>query len=173
MRDSIYGQTQKQMVEHITRYVENTPGLSLTGSDPRKLCIEQRVDGKALNISCAQLEAVLLREDSEGKSFIQINFQSGQKILVTEHFIGFKPAFHPELEMEKLPRVVTTPDLVSVFEAIQEAIDMGDGHREDVLLLKRVFDSLLAGGEAVGFDLSTERSWFLRLPFNSGVKGTA
>ena len=93
----------------------------------------------------------------------------GKKILLTDQLIGFKPFPIPDLDVSKLPKVVTTVDLLSVFEAIEEASTVS-ARTEDADTLKRVFQSILMGGEDVGFDLSTEKSWLRRL---SGVVSKA
>ena len=87
-----------------------------------------------------------------------------EKILLTDQLIGFKPWPVPELDISKLPKVVTTLDLLSVFEAIEESVTTMSGRPEDTDTLKKVFNSILLGGEDIGFDLTTERSWLRRLP---------
>jgi hypothetical protein len=59
--------------------------------------------------------------------------------------------------------VVTTSDVVSVFEALEEALQDEVFNFEEIETLKKVFESVIAGGERVGFDLATERSWLNRL----------
>ena len=115
----------------------------------------------------ASVEEVLVREDSDGRSFLQVNFLDGKKILITEKLVGFKPAETLGLDLRKLPKVVTTPDLVSVLEAIEESVN-NYGHRaEEVDVLRRVFDSVLNGAEAVGFEVGAERNW---LNFIANIK---
>ena len=52
---------------------------------------------------------------------------------------------------------------MSVFEAIEEAVTSAS-RPEDADALKKVYQSILLGGEDIGFDLTTERSWLRRLP---------
>lgn len=152
-------------LEKISQYIESSPGLEHQMLEGSQVKVCQRIDGKVIHIDGNGVEEVLNRIDVDGKSFIQINFVSGEKILLTEQLIGFKPIPYKGLDMEKLPNVVTTPDLFSVFEAIQEAMSE-DCAEEDVEVLKRVFESVTRGGEAIGFDLSEEKKWLQRLTFN-------
>jgi len=80
-------------------------------------------------------------------SFLQVNFLSGKKILLTENLIGFKPVPSRGLDLSKLPKVVTTPDLLSVVEAIEDSISFAVAN-DELDVLKRVFDSVLRGAEA-------------------------
>jgi predicted glycosyltransferase len=65
--------------------------------------------------------------------------------------------------MEKIPKVVTTPDIQSVFDAIQEVLQSND-EQEELDVLRKVYDSVLCGGESVGFDLKEERKILACLP---------
>lgn len=121
--------------------------------------IFQRVDGKTIRFAKQEVEEVLERFDSEGKMFLQVNFLSGRKILLTEKLVGFKPCPTKGLDLRKLPKVVTTPDLVSVVEAIEESLNSMKPRFEEVEVLRRVFDSVLLGAQEVGFDLEAERTW--------------
>lgn len=132
------------------------------------LYIEQAGDQKRVLVRLEDLEEVLFRSDTEGRDFIQVNFCSGKKILVTDKLIGFKPVALVGLDLAKLPRVVTTPDVLSVFEAIQDALHASEAQPGEVAALKRVFESVVAGAEAVGFDLSVEKSWVRRIPSSVG-----
>ena len=73
--------------------------------------------------------------------------------------------------MSKLPKVVTTPDLISVLEAIEEVIHLRDSE-SDVDVLKKLYISVLEGAESVGFDLTEEKIWLQHLNY-SGQKATA
>ena len=138
----------------------------LTDTESRE--IVQKIDGKRIVIRASELDDVLFRTDTDSQDFIQINFSSGLKILMTESLIGFKPATLSGLDMSKLPKVVTTPDILSVFEAIQEALYFSEKNPQDELqMLKKVFDAVVTGGEAIGFDLAYERSWIGRIPTNT------
>jgi hypothetical protein len=156
----------------IRQFVSHASGLRSTDVSPATTRIEQGTDGKGLSIQSGDLEEVLFRTDTDGQSFIQVNFRTGYKILITDTLIGFKPAQLTGLDMGKIPKVVTTPDIMSVFEALQEALYSGDPKDEEVSVLRRVFDAVVTGGEAVGFDLKTERSWLGRIP-HIGTKSAA
>ena len=158
--------TMDASLEKIMSYLDTCTGLEHSVSSPQKLRIKQKVDGKEIQLDSAKVEDVLSRIDAEGKDFIQVNFYSGAKILLTQQLIGFKPVAGNGLDIEKLPNVVTTPDLFSVFEAIQEALSE-DTEDDDVEILKRVFEAVVIGGESIGFDLAEERVWLQRLTFSS------
>ena len=151
-------------MNQIVSYLNKSVGLELCMSDDQPLKVKQRLDGNEIRIDHSRIEEVLDRIDADGKDFLQINFHSGLKILLTEQLIGFKPMASEGLEVDKLPNVVTTPDLFSVYEAIQEAMSEDCGE-DDVEVLKRVFEAVVLGGEAIGFDLSEERLWLQRLTF--------
>lgn len=156
----------------IRKYVARADGLRECDGGSAYIRIHQVIDGKSLNIDAANLEEVLFRSDADGQDFIQVNFRSGAKILITDTLIGFKPTVLNGLDMAKLPRVVTTPDILSVFEAIQEALHSSDPQGTELALLRRVFEAVISGGEFVGFDLNRERAWLRRIPA-SVVKVTA
>ena len=121
--------------------------------------IFQRADGKVMAINVSEVDEVIPRTDADGKDFLQINFNGGKKILLTDNLVGFKPLPSIGLDMSKLPKVVTTPDLHSVVDAIEDSILSGQTAGDEVDILKKVFDSVLRGAEAVGFDLTPERIW--------------
>jgi len=151
-----------QNIVKILDFVGRSSGLKSWVAEGKNLHITQTTDGKSLNFNDRDVDEVISRIDSEGHPFLQINFMSGKKILLTDCFIGFKPAQCSGLDMEKLPRVVTTPDLLSVVEAIEDSMG-SDTSSEEVDVLKRVFDSVLRGAESVGFDLTSERLWLQRI----------
>ncbi len=143
----------------ISEFIDTSEGLTLRICDQDRLQIHQKADGKIISFSSSDVEEVLNRTDGEGNAFLQVNFVDGRKILVTTSLIGFKPAYLADLDMNKLPKVVTTPDLISVVDAIEDALQASEGSREEVELLRRVFESVLLGAEKVGFDLQSERVW--------------
>lgn len=143
----------------IVDFVRKSSGLKSVELASEEVVIHQQVDGKKLSFQFSQVEEVLQRQDGEGKSFLQVNFVSGKKILITDNLIGFKPASCHGLDMGKLPKVVTTPDLLSVVEAIEDTISSDGSSSEELEVLKRVFESVLRGAESVGFDLTPERVW--------------
>ena len=156
--------TQHDLITILEDFIAKSAGLSLSKSGEGDLAISQKGDSKKIKLRKGELIDVLARKDAEGKEFVQINFSSGRKILLTDQLIGFKPWPVPELDITKLPKVVTTLDLLSVFEAIEESVTTASGRPEDTDTLKKVFNAILLGGEDIGFDLTTERSWLRRLP---------
>lgn len=156
--------TQKELLTRIRRFVARSGGLRETAAPIGAVQVRQVLDGKCLRVAAVDLEDVLDRTDADGQDFIQVNYRTGLKILMTDSLIGFKPAQLVGLDMTKMPKVVTTPDIVSVFEAIQEALHGCDACDDEVVMLRKVFDAIVTGGEAAGFDLARERSWLGRIP---------
>ena len=109
------------------------------------------------------------RVDYDGSPFIQINFISGLKLLVTKNLIGFKPSDIIGFDTTKIPKVVTTVDLVSINKAIEDLAD--DVESVDAItemeVLKKVYQSILYGAVAVGFEMQTEKAWFANYLLNS------
>lgn len=157
-----------QPTEHQTKtvqireFVDKSSGLA-SRLDDVILEIFQRADGKTMAFDVSELDEVIARVDADGKNFLQVNFLDGKKILLTDNLIGFKPMPSIGLDMSKLPKVVTTPDLISVVDAIEDSMLTGAGSAEETDILKKVFDSVLRGAEAVGFDLTPERVWLHNL----------
>lgn len=135
-------------------------GLELVYSLKGEHMLVQKTDGKTLRLVPESVEAVIGREDSEGNPFLQVNFLNGNKVLLTKHLIGFKPSHVYGLDDQRLPKVVTTPDLLSIIDVITDE-DNVDLHEFDVL--RKVYLSIVDGGEAVGFDLSKEREWLAQM----------
>ncbi len=151
-------------LEQILNFVEMSKGLQAKIQDCGRVQIKQDFDGKTFSFNSAEVVEILQRTDSEGKPFIQINFRNETKVLLTESLVGFKPCETLGLDMGRLPKVVTTPDLASVFDAISESLGSADsGHDAELEILKKVYLSVVTGGEKVGFDLSEERKWLNRL----------
>jgi len=151
------------MLEEIVRYVEKSSGLSVTKLEPEEVCIHQRIDGKNFQFTMNKLAEVLERADADGKPFIQVNFTSGSKVLFTDTLVGFKPRETLGLDMSKIPRVVTTPDLMSVLTAIEDGMSSENIAEFEVDVLKRVYSAIIQGGEMAGFDLSAEKTWLSRI----------
>ena len=145
--------------QQISNFIEQSPGLEISQLPEGVYSIFQKVDGRSLRFSVTNIEEVLSRQDSDGRDFLQVNFLDGRKILITERLVGFKPAEISGLDLRKLPKVVTTPDLVSVIEAIEESVNTHGYRAEEVDVLRRVFDAVLNGAEKVGFEVGPERSW--------------
>lgn len=155
--------TQREHMTQIEEFILKSSGLQSRRVSDLLLKVFQRTDGKEISFNAIDLEDVIHRVDSDGQKFLQVNFQSGKKILITQNLIGFKPAHCEGLDMGRLPRVVTTPDLLSVVDAIEETLELDSSVLEELEVLKRVFDSVLRGGEDVGFDLTAERLWLNNL----------
>jgi hypothetical protein len=152
-----------QLLDEVLSFIDNSTGLKSNVSDGGKVSIRQAADGKTFSFDYKIINGVLQRTDADGKKFIQINFHSGVKVLLTDTLVGFKPSEVTGLDMTKIPRVVTTPDLLSVFEAIEESLGSDSIPEQEIEILRRVFQAILQGGELAGFDLAPERSWIARL----------
>lgn len=150
-------------LDNILNFVDASQGLRAKINESGRVQILQELDSKVFSFNSGDVSEVLHRSDSEGKPFIQVNFKSGAKVLLTETLVGFKPADTFGLDMNRIPRVVTTPDLTSVYEAIEEAMAGDQGVDHEVEILKKVYLAIITGGEAAGFDLCTERGLFNRL----------
>lgn len=150
-------------LDHILNFVDSSKGLRAKMNETGRVQIRQDLDGKLFTFNSQDVSEVLHRADSEGKPFIQVNFKGGAKVLLTETLVGFKPIETLGLDMGRIPKVVTTPDLVSVYEALEESMGADNGQETEVEILKKVFLAIISGGEKVGFDLSTERKWLNRL----------
>ncbi|MFN7454707.1 MAG: hypothetical protein ACK5RO_08600 [Pseudobdellovibrionaceae bacterium] len=152
-----------RLLEEVLGYIEKSAGLSCSISETGIVSVNQAIDGRIFRFKSLDLHEVLQREDADGKKFIQVNFESGVKVLFTDTLVGFKPRETVGLDMTKIPRVVTTPDLLSVFEAIEESMGSDSTPEHEVDILKRVFMAILHGGELAGFELVFERKWLHRL----------
>ena len=145
----------------IVQFVNQAEGLNLITEKDIGIC--QLIDGKCLYFKSGDVEEVLTRKDSKGEPFIQINFYGDKKIILTDRFIGFKPFPVQGLDMTKLPKVVTTPDLLNFIEVIEDSMYEMDVTALEVRDIKRYFEAVLLGAEKVGFDLIYERIWVERL----------
>ncbi len=164
--DHLAGTTIQQInLKTLCEYLKSASGLEVLHSDIEKVVIRQKIDGKSLSLEIAKIERIILRSDADG--ILQVNLADNKKLLVTNNLIGFKPAPLAQLDLSKIPKVVTTQDLNSVFEAIGEALYLGENPDDEMQLLKRIFDSVIAGGENIGFDLTKEKSWLGRLPIHA------
>lgn len=163
MSESPSSQKSADLVKQILTFVDSSSGLTVASTKTNAVEVLQSIDGKKFKFDSLEINEVLKRMDSDGKEFIQVNFNSGIKVLFTDTLVGFKPKETSGLDMTKLPKVVTTPDLLSVFEAIEESLSSDIYPEQEVELLKRVFNSILVGGELAGFELTFERKWLQRL----------
>ena len=164
------------LLGQIAEFVGQSPGLKwdvVAHPESEAIQIRQSIDGKQLILASSALEDVLPRVDADGHEFLQVNFASGTKILLTGALIGFKPAQVSGAGQGRLPKVVTTPDIVSVFEAMQEAVHASESPLDDdVETLRKLFEAVVSGGEKAGFDLKRERGWLIRL-LPRGFRATA
>ena len=151
---------KEQKKEILIKYATQAQGLELN-LETDAFEITQTVDRKGIRFYFTQLDDVLVRDDTSDKPFLQLNFTNGDKVIITDELIGFKPYPIQGFDINKLPKVVTTSDLVSVFEAAEEAHT--SGRPDEVVVLRQVFQSILLGGEQVGFNLKNEKNWFAQL----------
>ena len=155
----------EKLLEQIFSYVDRSDNLIFAECDLSDyFIIEQKIDKRRITVNKFDVEEVLSRTDEDGQEFLQVNFVSGKKILLTEKLVGFRPLTMFGLDMEKLPKVVTTPDIMNIFDAIQESLCHEDNSSEELEVLRKVYDSVVCGGESVGFDLNEERALFSRIP---------
>jgi hypothetical protein len=136
-----------------------------------QIIIQQSEDQKKISVNVSDIEKVLCRVDYDGSQFLQVNFYSQLKILITKNLIGFKPIETIGFDSQKIPKVVTTIDLVSIVTAIEDLYDSEDNQQTltEIEVLKKVFQSILAGAEAVGFDMRAEKTWFSRNLLNQSA----
>ncbi len=119
--------------------------------------IYQLFDGKQLEISKDQILNLIKRSHEKNALFFQINYRDGRKILLTENLIGFKPAAIENLDMMRIPKVVTTPDLKSVIDAIEDECDIGNKGNAKYLELVKVYKSIEKGAENIGINTNNEK----------------
>ena len=157
--------SENRFLSEIFEYVNSTEGLRFSESDLSDyFIIEQVVDKHCIKINKFDVKDVMVRRDENNNEFLQVSFVSGKKVLLTEKLVGFRPVSLFGLDMNRLPRVVTTPDVMSIFDAIQEILCDELHSLEELEVLRKVYDSVVCGGESVGFDMSVERKLFSRIP---------
>ena len=152
--------SKKSTIELIADFIGKDSTLTLDSVDEVGLKFTQNIDGKSLEILTSGVDEVLTREDSTGKVFLQVNFIHGTKILITKSLVGFKPALFEGVDPNRIPNVVTTPDLLSIVEALSD-FDFEEDY-EEYRALRRMYYSILHGAEAVGFEIENERLWISR-----------
>ncbi|MCS6838052.1 MAG: hypothetical protein NZ480_04320 [Bdellovibrionaceae bacterium] len=146
----------------IMDFVTHKSSLEVYVNDGEILEIVQPVDQKRMILSLSEVEEVIRRTDHEGDEFLQLNLSQDRKILVTRNLIGFKPLPVSGLDLGRLPRVVTTVDLISVADAIEEVMSSDQSSALiEVDILKKVYLSIIQGAERVGFNLKQERQWLM------------
>lgn len=159
------GLSKKNPKHLIEKFLHAGRKLSLLDKEGEgdRITILQSHDQKSISFYKSDIEKVLPRRDGNGEDFLQINFKNGKKILLTDEFVGFPPALHSPINTAKLPKVVTTADLLSVIEAIESSLYGTDQYQESLSDVKLFFDAIAGGAEAVGFNLIGERLWVERL----------
>ena len=151
-------------IQSLVDFVSQCQGLSFLESGNGELTIVQRIDGKYLSFKTSDVEKVLCRVDIQNKPFLQVNFINDKKLLLTDDLIGFKPVISSGVDEERLPKVVTTPDLISFIDILENSLTKGAKvMAEDIEDVRQYFDSVLLGAEAIGFNLLCERMWIERL----------
>ena len=156
-----------QNMNEIIKFLEKKANYNFSFVDGT-LEIQQIEDNKKINIQQSDIEKVLVRYDLDGSSFLQINFNSGTKILITHSLIGFKPYDMIGFDASRIPRVVTTVDLLSVSKAIEQLFDTDEvaDSKTEIEVLKKVYQSILIGAENIGFQMKSEKRWFSSMMLN-------
>ena len=131
--------------------------------EEEKMTLLQSYDKKTLSFYESDIEKVLERTDHNRERFLQVNFKDGKKVLLTNEFVGFPPASCLGIDADKLPKVVTTADLLSVIEAIESSIYGTDQYQESLYDVKLFFEAIASGAEMAGFNLAGERLWLEKL----------
>lgn len=156
-------ETTAPLVKSIVNFVSQSRGLRFLESGTDELIISQSIDGKYLTVNTNTITEVLPRKDSKKDLFLQVNFSDGKKVILTDNLIGFKPATYSDLDMNRLPKVVTTPDLISFIEVLEDSLYDTEVSMDEIKDVKQYFESVLMGAEAIGFNLICERVWIARL----------
>ena len=149
--------------QQITDFIKLSEGLAISSFNSKEVRVKQQIDHKEISILLDSVDEVISRVDKDNFKFLQVNFECGKKLILTHSLIGFKPTPLDSLDMDKLPKVVTTPDLISVIEVLEEAMNTESCHPVEVEVLRHVFIAVLEGGEAIGFNLAKERTWLDRV----------
>lgn len=153
-------ETTSQHINDVVNYLESQTQF-IFKFDEHVLELTQKEDLKKITIDFEQIEKVLVRQDIDGSKFLQINFAHGTKILITKTLVGFKPNQLIGFDLTRIPRVVTTIDLVSVAKAIEDLFDSEESaeSKAEIEILKKVYQSILYGAEGVGFKMQAEKTW--------------
>lgn len=148
-------------MDQIIQFLESQTSFKFSLSE-HDLQITQKEDSKFLLFNLESVERVIERVDYDGSQFLQINFATGLKLLVTRNLIGFKPFEVAGFDTTKIPKVVTTVDLSSITKAIEDMSDDSDSVESmtEMEVLKKVYQSILFGALAVGFEMRHEKEWF-------------
>jgi ABC-type histidine transport system ATPase subunit len=157
-------------LNQIVNFLDQQASFKYTVNE-NQITIQQSEDKKMISVNIADVEKVLSRVDYDGAQFLQVNFHGQLKILITKNLVGFKPIETLGFDSQKIPKVVTTVDLVSIVSAIEDLYDSEDNQQTltEIEVLKKVFQSILVGAEAVGFDMRAEKLWFSRNLLNQSA----
>ncbi len=160
-------ETTSQHINDVVNYLETQTHFIFKFNE-KNLELTQKDDLKKIVLDFERIEKVLLRQDVDDSKFLQINFHSGTKILITKNLVGFKPNQIVGFELTKIPRVVTTIDLQSVAKAIEDLFDSEESFetRTEIEILKKVYQSILYGAEGVGFKMQAEKTWLSSIMLN-------
>ena len=156
-----------QNMNEILNFLENKAHFKFSVVN-ETIQLTQNEDQKNIDINNEQIEKVITRQDLDGSHFLQINFISGHKILITQALIGFKPYEMVGFDASRIPKVVTTVDLLSVSKAMEELFDSDEtpNSKAEIEVLKKVYQSIMVGAENIGFKMSTEIRWFSSIMHN-------
>jgi hypothetical protein len=154
-------------MNEILNFLENKAHFNFVYSNDT-IQLTQKEDSKRIDIQNENVDKVLARNDLDGSPFLQINFISGQKILITPSLVGFKPFEMVGFDSARIPKVVTTVDLLSVSKAMEELFDADEtpNSKAEIEVLKKVYQSIMMGAENIGFKMSTEKRWFSSVMHN-------
>ncbi|MFZ3228730.1 MAG: hypothetical protein WA160_00870 [Pseudobdellovibrio sp.] len=153
-----------QNMNEILNFLENSAHFDFIYSEGA-IELTQIEDQKKIEIKNSLIDKVISRKDLDGSQFIQVNFNSGYKILITQSLIGFKPQEMAGFDTARIPKVVTTVDLLSVSKAIEELFDSDEtsNSKAEIEVLKKVYQSIMVGAENIGFKMSNEKRWFISI----------
>lgn len=163
-------ETTSQHINDVINYLETQTHFAFK-FDEQNLELTQKEDSKKISVNFENIEKVLTRQDVDGSTFLQLNFNAGTKILITKALIGFKPNQLVGFDLTRIPRVVTTIDLKSVAKAIEDLFDSEDTAetQAEIEILKKVYQSILYGAEAVGFKMQAEKTWLAAIMLNQSA----
>lgn len=159
-----------QHINDVVNYLESQTHFAFS-FDENVLELTQKEDSKKMSIDFEKIEKVLSRQDVDGSRFLQVNFAGGTKILITKTLVGFKPNQLVGFDLTRIPRVVTTVDLVSVSKAIEDLFDSEETPetQAEIEILKKVYQSILFGAETVGFKMQAEKAWLSAIVLNQSA----
>ncbi len=158
---------QTEYMDAILHFLESQTNFKFQMND-FDLIITQKEDSKIIRLSMVNVERVIDRVDYDGAQFIQVNFESGLKVLITRNLVGFKPYEVAGFDTTKIPKVVTTVDLGSITKAIEDLAETADTVESftEMEVLKKVYQSILFGAVAVGFEMNQEKNWYTNYLMN-------